>query len=124
MWFKRSLHKPQLVNLFMQVVAPEILNRMEELDILILDHHGNPVAFTKKFSLYIDSSYLDPDVDLKKYYRTTFPSIIRKYLKGKLNKGENLRLYCKIIIQILEYISFNYNTCEEFRLDRMKRLNL
>lgn len=124
MWFKRSLHKPQLVNLFMQVVAPEILNRMEELDILILDHHGNPVAFTKKFSSYIDSSYLDPDVDLKKYYRTTFSSIIRKYLKGKLNKGENLRLYCKIIIQILEYISFNYNTCEEFRLDRMKRLNL
>jgi hypothetical protein len=108
----------------MQVVAPEILNRMEELDILILDHHGNPVAFTKNFSSYIDSSYLDPEIDLKKYYRTTFPSVIRKYLKGKLNKGENLRLYCKIIIQILEYISFNYKSCEEFRVDRIKRLNL
>lgn len=118
-----SLLKSETPNLCMQV-APEILNRMEELDILILDHHGNPVSFTKNFSAFIDSSYIDPDTDLKKYYRTAFPSMIRKYLKGKLNRGENLRLYCKIIIQILEYIASISGTCEEFRKDRLEKLRL
>lgn len=105
-------------------ISPWVLNRLEELDIVILDRRGNPIAFTKNFSIFIDSYLVEQEQT--RQFGDIVRDLFKTYTVGKTNKGDNIKLYVKIIAEILTYISQNsdVDSVEEFRIETMKRLHL
>lgn len=105
-------------------ISPTVLNRLEELDIVMLNHNGDPIAFSKNFSIYIDSYMTEREQTRK--FGDIIKQLLKKYASTKLTKYDNIRLYVQIISEMLTYISMNFNgeSCEEFRIQTLKRLHL
>ena len=105
-------------------ISPSVLNRLEELDIVTLDHAGEPVAFSKNFSVFIDSYMVE--AEQTRELGDIVKGLLKTYAKTKLNKYDNLKLYVQIITEMLVFISTHSDSesCEEFRKKTLKRLHL
>lgn len=103
----------------------QVLNRMEELDILLLDRNGFPVAFSKNFSKLIDNYMPIQDRDIE--FGKLIKSLFKQYTKHKkFTNRERYRMYYQIIAELLVIISRDdeINTCEEYRLKVVNQLDL